>query len=274
MDEVMDTSENDPLETRHFQLHSMIREAACLAKCLCTFRGCNIGIEVDRSLPNHVVGDERRVFQVILHMVGNLLKGTEGGYRTFRVLPETMRSNSSNDNTTITVEESLSFAVCRKLVQLMQGEIRLVTNPKGFDKSMAVVLGFQIIPSSAIGKPEYRESPNQSHPRSLHHGVKVLLADSDDVNRAVTRKMLEKLGCIVAVVSSGYDCLGALGTMTMRIQKFRSRSWPLIIGLAATADENISARCLQIGMNGIIRKPVLLPGLAHELHKVLLQASR
>ncbi|KAJ8549120.1 hypothetical protein K7X08_032827 [Anisodus acutangulus] len=146
--------------------------------------------------------------------------------------------------------------------QLMQGEIRLVPNPKGFDKSMAVVLGFQIIPSSAIGKPEYRESPDQSHPRSLHHGVKVLLADSDDVNRALTRKMLEKLGCIVAVVSSGYDCLGALGTSVSSFQI-------VVLDLHLPDLDGI-----EIGMNGIIRKPVLLPGLAHELHKVLLQASR
>ncbi|XP_016474412.1 ethylene receptor 2-like [Nicotiana tabacum] len=327
-DEVMDTSEKGglrfPLEMRHFQLHSLIREAACLSKCLCTFRGYNIGIEIDRSLPNHVMGDERRVFQVILHMVGTLLKGSAGGYLTFRVFPESgndlsWKTRRSNDDIYIRfeictsikrsqpegitsslphctqrycsdeVEETLSFTVCKKLVQLMQGDIWIVPNREGFDKSMAVVLGFQILPSSTIAKPE----PDHSH--SLLHGVKVLLADSDDVNRAVTRKMLEKLGCIVAVVSSGYDCLGALGTdvssfqivlldlhlpdldgieVTMRIQKFRSSSWPLIIGLAATADEDVSGRCQQIGMNGIICKPVLLPGIANELQKVLLQASR
>ncbi|XP_009781956.1 ethylene receptor 2-like isoform X2 [Nicotiana sylvestris] len=327
-DEVMDTSEKGglrfPLEMRHFQLHSFIREAACLAKCLCTLRGYITGIEVDRSLPNHVMGDERRVLQVILHMVGTLLKGSDGGYLTFRVLPESgnelsWKTRRSNDDIYIRfeictsikrsqpegitsslphctqryrsdeVEETLSFSVCRKLVQMMQGDIWIVPNCEGFDKSMAVVLGFQILPSSTIVKPE----PDHSH--SVIHGVKVLLADSDDVNRGVTRKMLEKLGCNVAVVSSGYDCLGALGTdvssfrivlldlrlpdldgieVTMRIQTFRNSSWPLIIGLAATADEDVSGRCLQIGMNGIICKPVLLPGLAHKLQKVLLQASR
>ncbi|NP_001313086.1 histidine kinase1 precursor [Nicotiana tabacum] len=339
INDVMDTSTKDnsrfPLEMRHFQLHSMIKEAACLAKCLCAHRGYNISIEVDKSLPNYVMGDERRVFQVILHMVGNLLKDPNGGCLTFRVLPEsarregidgawkTRRSHSSLENVYIRfevgssnnhsqpegitstlphccetrrsreVEERLSFSVCRKLVQLMQGDIWVVPNPEGFDQSMTVILGFQLRPSIAVGIPEYGESSDHSHPHSLLQGVNVLLADYDDVNRAVTRKLLEKLGCTVSAVSSGHDCLGALGPavssfqivlldlhlpdldgfeVTMRIREFRSRNWPLIVGFAS-ADEDVSGRCLQIGMNGIIRKPVLLPGIADELQRVLLQAS-
>ncbi|KAK4357056.1 hypothetical protein RND71_022666 [Anisodus tanguticus] len=332
MDDVMDTSTDNvrfPLEMRRFQLHSLMREAACLAKCLCTYKGYNITIEVDRSLPNHVMGDERRVFQVLLHIIGNLLKGNNGGHLTFRVLPasendvswKTRRSNPSSDNvytkfeicTSISrpqseeinvctpsnsseeVEESLSFAVCRKLVHLMQGDICVIPNQEGFDQSMAVIVGFQRQPSIPIGMLEYGESSDPMYPRSHLHGVKILLADYDDVNRAVTRKMLEKLGCIVAVVSSGYECLGAVGPaasslqiilldlhlpdvdgfeVTMRLRKHRSRNWPLIIGLAAMSDEDVSRKCLQIGINGIIRKPVLLPGLADEIQKVLLRASR
>jgi ethylene receptor len=68
-----------PLEIRSFGLHAMIKEAACLAKCLCVYRGFCFSIEVDKSLPDHVMGDERRVFQVILHMVGNLLDHNNGG---------------------------------------------------------------------------------------------------------------------------------------------------------------------------------------------------
>lgn len=175
----------------------------------------------------------------------------------------------------------------------MQGDIWVVPNPEGFDQSMTVILGFQLRPSIAIGIPEYGESSDHSHPHSLLQGVNVLLADYDDVNRAVTRKLLEKLGCVVSAVSSGHDCLGALAPavssfqivlldlhlpdldgfeVTMRIRKFRSRSWPLIVGFAS-ADEDVSGRCLQIGMNGIIRKPVLLPEIADELQRVL-QASR
>ncbi|KAJ6744362.1 TWO-COMPONENT SENSOR HISTIDINE KINASE [Salix purpurea] len=53
-----------------------------------------------------------------------------------------------------------------------------------------------------------------------------------------------------------------------RIRKVRSRSWPLII-----AEDNVWERCLQMGMNGMIRKPVLLRGMADELQRVLQRAG-
>ncbi|KAK6138737.1 hypothetical protein DH2020_027522 [Rehmannia glutinosa] len=296
--DVMDTSAKDnrrfPLDMRSFHLHSMIQEAACLSKCLCAYRGYNFVIEVDKSLPNHVMGDDRRVFQVILHMVGNLLNGSKGeGFLMLRVYLASRsqgwneqrwghwRSNSSDGYAYIRIEvgichtgsqaedllpvipyggqryyggaeESMSFSACKKLVQLMQGDIWVISNPEGFDQSMALVLRLQVRSSIATNMSEHGESSDRAHSNSLFRGLKILLADADDVNRAVTRKLLERLGCIVSAVSSGYECLSALGPavsscqivlldlhlpdldgfeVTMRIRKFRSRSWPLIIAL-------------------------------------------
>ncbi|KAK8507266.1 hypothetical protein V6N13_070053 [Hibiscus sabdariffa] len=93
MNDVMDISTMDsgrsPLVKRSLRLHSMIKEAACLAKCLAVYRGFGFSIEVDKSLPDLVYGDDRRVFQVILHMVGSLLDGnSEGGTVVLRVFSE------------------------------------------------------------------------------------------------------------------------------------------------------------------------------------------
>nr|GMD81944.1 ethylene receptor 2-like [Ipomoea batatas] len=337
VNDVMDTSTKDngkfPLDFRSFQLHSMIKEAACLIKCLCAFKGNDFAVEVDRSLPNRVMGDERRVFQVILHVVGNLLKISGGGCLKFRVVPEkasqggndfrwkTWRSNSSSENVYIRleigicsyksrtegatsnvssqkygsreIEDGLSFSLCRKLVKLMQGEIWMVPNSKGFDQNVAIILPFQLKPSIVLDI--FGESSNYTNPYFLFEGLEVLLADYDDLNRAVTCRLLEKLGCIVSTVSSGYDCLGALGNgvssfqvvllelnlpdldgfeLTVRIRKFQSRGFPLIIALTASSDEDVIGRCLQVGMNGIIRKPVLLQGIADELQRVLLLTNR
>lgn len=339
--DVMDTSGKDSgrflLEIKHFQLHSLIKEAACLSKCLSSYRGYEFVTDVERSLPNHVMGDERRVFQVVLHMVRNLLSGSKGGgCLTLRVYSASgsqgwnqqkwgqWRSNlsdgyiytrldvgichtgSQSDNIIPStpydghgyygaVEESLSFSACKKLVQLMQGDIWAIPNPEGFDQSMALVLRFQVRSSISASISDYGESSERVHSNSLFRGLKVLLADADDVNRAVTRKLLEKLGCIVSAVSSGYGCLGALGPavascqivlldlhlpdldgfeVTMRIRKFRSRSWPLIIALTSNDDGDTRDRCLQIGMNGVIQKPGTFREITEELKRILLQANR
>lgn len=104
IDDVMDNPIKDSarfpleLEMRSFRLHSMIKEAACLAKCLCAYKGFGFSFEVQRSLPDNVMGDERRVFQVILHMVGSLLNDINqgGGYALFRVVAES-GSQGRND---------------------------------------------------------------------------------------------------------------------------------------------------------------------------------
>ncbi|XVF38396.1 hypothetical protein REPUB_Repub20aG0098000 [Reevesia pubescens] len=342
INDVMDISTMDsgrsPLEKRSLRLHSMIKEAACLAKCLCVYRGFGFSIEVEKSLPDLVFGDERRVFQVILHMVGSLLDGNRGGGTVIlRVFSDNgsqewndqrraaWRHSSSDGDVHIRfeitiddsssqlegcsvsevqinrrynshgAEERLSFSICQKLVQLMHGNIWVVQNPQGSARSMALVIRFQVRPSISISITEPGESSDQPRSNSLFRGLQVLLADDDDVNRAVTRKLLEKLGCIVSAVSSGFECLSAISPasspfqivildlqmpeldgfeVAIRIRKFRSRSWPLIVAMTASADEDIWEKCFQIGMNGFIRKPVLLQEIAIELRKILKQANK
>lgn len=178
--------------------------------------------------------------------------------------------------------------------QLMQGDIWVISNPEGFDQSMALVLRFQVRQSIITGILEHAESSDRVQSLSLFRGLKVLLADADDMNRAVTRKLLEKLGCTVSTVSSGYECLSALGPaasceivlldlhlpdldgfeVTMRIRKFRSRSWLLIIALTSNDDGETRDRCLQIGMNGVIQKPGTLQEISVELKRILMQTNR
>ncbi|KAK1430414.1 hypothetical protein QVD17_13123 [Tagetes erecta] len=339
INDVMDDYPKDngkfPLEIRSFRLHDLIKEVACLAKCLCVYKGYDFDIKADKYLPDNVMGDERRVLQVILHMVGTLLSGGNGGgcltlkifsesgshgrndqqWRSWRsnsndgyvivkfeiglkdALSALERSASDPKKPRVVEEESLSFSMCRKLVQMMQGNIRVVANPSGFDQSMSLVLRFQLRSSIMIGLSETGKSSSDHDPQSnsIFKGLQVLFADEDDVNRAVTRKLLEKLGCVVMTVTSGYDCLSAVSSpvsayqilildlhmpdldgfeVASRIRKFRSRNWPLIIGVTASADEDLWERCIQIGMNGIIQKPVLLKGIADELRRVLIQAQK
>lgn len=175
-------------------------------------------------------------------------------------------------------------------LQMMQGDIWVVPNSQGFAESMMLVLRFQLQPTVLPEPGGSSENP----PSSLFRGLKVLVADDDDVNRSVTRRLLEKLGCNVSAVASGVECLNSLGAMgtsfqvilldlhmpemdgfevARRIPKYRSGSWPLIVALTASVDEDVWERCLQSGMNGVIRKPVLLQTMRDELYRVL-QASQ
>ncbi|KAJ7978191.1 Ethylene receptor [Quillaja saponaria] len=173
---------------------------------------------------------------------------------------------------------------------MMQGNIWISPNTVGFAQSMTLLLRFQL--QSSFGRAMFapKDSPEHPNSNSQFRGLKIVLADDDDVNRMVTKKLLEKLGCQVTAVSSGFECLSALSSsenssrlilldlqmpdmdgfeVATRIRKFRSRNWPLIIALTASAEDNVWERCLHVGMNGVIRKPVLLQGIADELRRVL-----
>lgn len=174
-------------------------------------------------------------------------------------------------------------------LQMMQGNIWVSPHPLGLAQSMTLLLKFQTGPS--LGRSIFAP---KDHSESHFRGLKVVLTDDDDVNRTVTKKLLEKLGCQVTAVSSGFQCLAAISAsgntckiilldlhmpemdgfeVAMRIRKFHSRNWPLIIALTASAEEHVMDRCLQVGMNGLIRKPILLHEIADELRRVLQRAG-
>ncbi|KAJ6792626.1 ethylene receptor 2-like [Iris pallida] len=333
VNDVMDIStvnnERLTLELRSFQLHSMIKEAVSVARCLCNCRGFGFGFQVENVLPDRVMGDEKRIFQVILHMVGNLLNGNKEGFMSFRVcsyaedkdrpdqgwMPwksnfsegyscvkfeigiQMQSSNSSSSSQLVRRPNSegfdmgLSFNMCKKIVQMMQGNIWAIPNPQGLPETITLILQFELRPLTPVS--ELGGSLDRARMPSTPNfkGLRVLLADEDDINRAVTRKLLEKLGCHVTSVSSGAQCLSALSTLetppfqliildlqmprmdgfevAIKIRKLRSGSWPAIVALTASAEDGAWERCLQSGMNGLIRKPVLLQAMRDELYRVL-----
>ncbi|WOL10686.1 hypothetical protein Cni_G19445 [Canna indica] len=322
-------SERMSLVMRPFHLHSMIKEAVTTARCLCNARGFAFRFQVENDVPDQVVGDEKRIFHVILHMVGTVLNASDEGCLVLRVMGYDgvkekekqewvpWKSNLSNGYACVKfdiglssevnkwssssiqhaqipdsegLEMHLSFRMFKRLAQLMEGNIWEVKNPQGFTESISLVLRFRLQRLTAA--PESRGS-SELHPTSSipnFRGITVLLAESDDINRTVTRKLLEKLGCNVSSVTSGIQCLSSFGApstpfqlivldldmpqmdgfeVAVRIRKFRSRSWPSIVGLTASAGGDVRERCLQSGINGLIRKPVTLQVMGEELYRVL-----
>ncbi|KAL8166657.1 hypothetical protein V2J09_008156 [Rumex salicifolius] len=334
VNDVMEIPEKDdgrfPLEMRPFHLHSVVKDAACLVKSLFMYEGISFSLDVQSSLPDKVVGDDRRTFQVVLHMVGYLLNVLNGSssvlfqvssdndaeakhdklglrrsmvssdYVNFKLEFEFIKTVHQSDGSVSTSlqsnkrrynddnKEMLSFSMCKKLVQMMQGDIWISSNPLGQPQSMTLQLRLKLHPFPVLDNPMGQMAAIPSF-----QGLRVMLADDDSINRTVTKKLLEKMGCQVTAVSSGFECLSSLGPtggsvapfqvimldlhmpemdgfdVTMRIRKFHSRSGPLIIALTASAEESIWEKCSQMGMNGLIRKPVPLMGIADELRRVL-----
>uniref|UniRef100_A0ACD5Z9B4 Uncharacterized protein n=1 Tax=Avena sativa TaxID=4498 RepID=A0ACD5Z9B4_AVESA len=321
--------ERFPLETRPFHLHSMIRDAACVSRCLCDFRGFGFAVHVENTLPNLVIGDERRIFHVLLHMVGNLISRIDSGHVTFRVraddevMEDTLgkrwdpwrpsyssgyssvkfvigvKSQQSADSMSAPgqflrkpigegFDLRLSFSMCRKLVQMMQGNIWAVLDGQGLPESMTLVLRFQLQPPLASSSTGGSFEQQYTLPSCQLTGLKVVLIDDDDINMVVARKLLEKLGCVVSSLPSGSGFLNSVGPsssayqvvmvnlemtrvnaldVAARVRQYRSGRWPFV--MAMTSEQSAWEKCAQSGINGILRKPVVMLEMKEELTRIL-----
>ncbi|KAJ1291231.1 hypothetical protein BS78_02G301600 [Paspalum vaginatum] len=278
------------LTRRPFDLRALVKDAAGVAGCLTRCRGLGFSQRTEMcSLPAEcwAVGDERRVFHLLLHMLGALLDRCEchchdlcfsvdtlvvGDHQAetmsstsslphwitpgfsasntvcvrfrfgiTRILRDSLLHSSSprpRDRTRggagtspICSETRLSIATCNKIVQMMNGRMwRELPSDFGCQdgESMSLALPFQLgcgVPSPTASSPSgvgfYRvgggfgassSSPSSTSapPRYHFNGLRVLLADSDDISREVTRKLLERLGCQVLTVPSAAQCLSFL----------------------------------------------------------------
>lgn len=124
-------------------------------------------------------------------------------------------------------------------------------------------------------------------PRELNqdHVTRVLLAEDNAINQKVTTKMLQKLGCCVEVAADGKEAINMLersdydlifmdcqmpemdgyeATEEIRQRENDKKHTP-IIALTATAMKEDRERCLQVGMDDYLTKPVNLKALQKTL---------
>lgn len=115
------------------------------------------------------------------------------------------------------------------------------------------------------------------------------------VNRMVTRGLLIRLGCDVTVVSSGRECLDVISQpgqsfqlllldvimpdmdgyeVAVRIQeKLARHERPLLVALTANTDQGTRDKCLSLGMDGVILKPITLEKMRMVLTELLERGS-
>ncbi|GJN19336.1 hypothetical protein PR202_gb06603 [Eleusine coracana subsp. coracana] len=197
----------------------------------------------------------------------------------------------------------LSITMCNKIVQMMNGNMWSAPDSESLGETMTLVLRFQLqqpltphAPGSGIG------ASSSTVPQHDFNGLRILLADSDAMSLEVTRKLLERLGCQVVAVSSGINCLSLLATagepssfqlvvldldahgagtaaaangfeVAIRIRELSNSCWLLVLvalaGSGAAEDCGVRDMCRRAGVNGVIQKPITLPALGAELHRVL-----
>ncbi|MCL7034989.1 hypothetical protein MKW94_011748 [Papaver nudicaule] len=314
------------LQSRSFSLHSMLKEAASLSKFLCASAKSDFELEVFKQVPDRVIGDETRILQAILYMVGKALgdgqcgsvvlqvytdNGLDPNYFAWKQDPvhkfaclhfEVWRSDlrdgagssqwMQNDNVQFG-GRGTQFNICEKLAELMQGSVFVSHSPHSLGGTMNFTIRLQLQSSE-----EDLINPRCTDPetaRSVLKGMNTLLVDKDGFNQSITRKLLEKLECHVAVVSSWHQCaqyilrqdgnnyhlllldFGMLKEEGHRVFDTLGRlnTRPIVIAMTALKSDRVTRDwCIQNGINGVICKPVILREIEDELHRIFLIAAK
>lgn len=286
-----------PVASEPVDVTRLIREIAQIHSHVTKPRGVELAVDV-RGLPRYVASDPLRLRQILNNLIGNAVKFTEHG--TIRVsarnlgdgqmeivvadtgmgIPEdkqaTVLEPFQQADTSTTRKfggTGLGLPITVNLVQRLGGTMTLASTAE---------VGTTITVRLPLAEADAPEIAND--PAEVPAGLRVLVAEDNEVNALVIISLLEGFSCVVDHRENGVEALSAFerneyDLLLLDIQmplmdglqltrEIRAR-WPQrhtpIFALTANAMDEERRNALEAGMNGFLTKPVRLPELADTL---------
>ncbi|MBF0183259.1 MAG: response regulator [Magnetococcales bacterium] len=253
------------------------------------------------DLPELVVGDALRLGQILINLGNNALKFTEQGAITIRARVEQRRAGEIQlafqvEDSGIGMSEEqigrlfssfsqadasttrryggtgLGLAICRRLTELMGGEISVSSRP-GAGSTFRFSARFGL-PVAGTAVAQRRHKQGQGEERDWR-GVRILLVEDNEINQELALEILRDAGLEVDVAAHGEEALqrleagrydGVLMDVQMPVmngyeatQAIRRRTeWQSLPVLAMTANAMSGDRekAIAAGMNDHIVKPI------------------
>lgn len=180
----------------------------------------------------------------------------------------------------------LGLAIVSQLVEMMDGELG-VESKVGEGSTFWFVANFETATEALIEKKQATTDNDQSD-----LNAKILLVEDNPINRMVAQKMLEKLGVKTEIANNGVEAVSQLtqksydlvlmdcqmpemdgfdATREIRqigVKSINDKQVP-IVAMTANVMSGDRERCIKVGMNDYIGKPVKLDNLEEVLRKWL-----
>ena len=290
------------VEQRPISPHALAEEAVALLRDRAVEKRIALELAFDPALPRRCMGDALRTQQVLVNLLSNAIKFTETGsvnvwvgleaapesdearmvYRVsdtgIGIAPEQLKhlfdafQQADTSTTRRFGGTGLGLAISKRLAELMDGEIQVRSEP-GVGSVFELRLPWIAAPHAA--QELTVDSTWSDMPRRLH-GVRVLVAEDNEVNQLVLGRALEIEGAETTIVGDGRQAVNrvladgreAYDVVLMDIQMPEMDGYEAtrrilelapdlpVIGQTAHAMLDERRECLAAGMVDHIAKPI------------------
>jgi PAS domain S-box-containing protein len=317
IDDILDISKLEAgkfdLEKIGFNLDWVLKGAIDLLAPRAEEKNLSFSADMTAISRRALYGDPTRLRQIVLNLLSNAIKFTEHGDITVTVatteaVEGSARARFEVKDTGPGVDDEtkrrlfkpfeqadgsitrrfggtgLGLSICKKLVELMGGEIGITDRAGG-----GSVFWFEVVlPHAAPGFDDRSQKSLEPDRRSTAvHSGRILLAEDNDVNVEVATMILEGAGYTVDVAVDGmravdafrrnsYDLVlmdvqmpkldGLSASRQIRASERGDKRVP-IIAMTANAMKEDRRRCLDAGMNDYLSKPLKPALLIETVHR-------
>lgn len=227
-----------------YEVGELLNDVITVIKDKCKKKNLQLVVNVDKSIPSQLYGDENKIKQVLLNLLTNAVKYTQSGTVTFEIKVMN-RNGSDNVELYVAVEDTgsgiqqenlksifssfkrideirntkiegtgLGLNIVYNLLKLMKSKIE-VQSEYGIGSKFYFLLDQKIVNNRPIG--EYLDSFNSQINRKNNYKVgfiapeaRILVVDDNEMNLLVASKLLKDTQMKIDIVSSGFGCLAKI----------------------------------------------------------------
>ncbi|TVQ67549.1 MAG: response regulator [Balneolaceae bacterium] len=299
------------LEEKDFSVSAVASNAYSILHTQASEKNLDFRIRVDRNLHEAQIGDEGRIRQVLINILGNAIKFTEKGSVEFSVdLVEDSIDEQcirfSVADTGIGMSEAfleklfnkfaqeqsdanrkyegtgLGMTIAREMVLLMGSEIHIESK-----KGEGTTITFELrLPKGNASKLRYAAGKIE---KDAYSGKHILIVEDNDMNRFIAIQSLHYFGCLVDEATNGREAAEKVkknnyDLILMDIQMpvmdgleatlFIRNELKLttpIVALTANAFRHDIDRYLKAGMDNFVTKPFSEEELFYKIEPFLVQ---
>lgn len=312
LNDILDFSK---IEAGKFQIHNQTFNLSDVTKgsfrtfeTMAQQKGIDFLMEFDGNVTEKVLGDPIRINQILANLISNALKFTEKG--SVQLMLSKAKETKTHYQIRFSVADTgigvpsdkideifrefsqvyspknqriggtgLGLTISKKLVELMGGKLMLSTQ-LGKGSEFYFILKFKKVHKQELS-PDTKLINSKSN--ISIKGLKILVAEDNEINAMIALKFLEKWEAEATHVENGKEALEMLKKKkfdlvlmdlempvmdgyeaTREIRKMKSKI--PIIALTASAMIDVRNRLTQTGMDGFVLKPFKPSDLLEKIH--------